>query len=264
MRNSPRLPPENSFAFERNSYVLVELKEFVDVGDWGPRMPGLMAISEKPPRRSSSELENSIALDDLGDPETLRIGVAGGHTVFSLFYALPELELRRYVDAGKAAAPLLVSIDPLVAAPVPHSLYSAGAVAELAAQKLHGKANPGANLRAKDAVFEITTIRPPHQDWYAYDWLVLGIGSRESGSLKCHLAAVTDYDNEVRERAIGDISSRLYDSKGDELGRGVSNHFVNIELLFLEGLAQKSVPMNGGGMVVAIAGQRSGGHCRTT
>lgn len=225
------------------SYVLVVPREYVDVLDWKATNAKFNSdLGKAAAPFFARELEHSIALGDIGKLDMLRIGVAGGHTTFSMFNSLPDLALRRFEASDVEKDRLRVQIDPVVSAPIPHSLYCAGAVAELAAHKLRGNRSDISNASAKSGVFEIELIKYKHEEIYEFDWLVLGIGSKESGSLKAHLAAITEYSESVRRDAIGDISSRLFDRDGKELDERVSSQFVNIKFEHLEQLSEKGAP----------------------
>lgn len=194
----------------------------------------------------AAEFANAVSL---GDCKTgrLQIGVAGGRSVFGLFNALPPFPSRK---------DLRVEISPLVIGPVPHSLFSASSVAEMAVQKFpSANVPPPAEIRLTNGHFELVPISLRKSDITDFDWLVLGVGSARSDGLTKHLTIIDDYDEETKSQTVGDMCSRLFDACGRELGREISDKFVRLELADLANLARRDSPQIT--RVVAIAGGRN-------
>jgi len=126
-------------------------------------------------------------------------------------------------------------------------------IAELAVQKfVNANMNYIMNVSVDSGKFMLERIaihRP--QGLKEFDWFVLGIGGKESGSLTAHLATV-QHDEEVQARTVGDIMSRLFDASGNELDEGKCNQFVQLSLKDLSDMARR-----GNRRVLVIAGGRN-------
>jgi DNA-binding transcriptional regulator LsrR (DeoR family) len=206
------------------------------------------------------ELENAVVLGDMQDlgRASFKIGVSGGRSIFGLFSALGHLSFKE--ASPRSETSLKVIIEPLVVGPVPHSLYSAMSIAELAAQKFDSavvldiweqRVDKGEFwLRLKRVV-----DRPDERR--ALDWLVVGIGAKGSGSFHSHIGAVYQHGDRdplrVADNAIGDICSRVFDKTGRELDEETGNSFVQVDLLDLQTMARSGSKQR----VIAVAGGKN-------
>lgn len=190
----------------------------------------------------------------LPEPPPLRVGVAGGSTIYALVEAF---QLPREVPVGRC------EVTPLVVGPIPETNYSAGFNAEILRKKVPSNVNPRpiTNIKSVAAGFEIT-VRPdvianrdaqPSNDWgnvLNLDYVVTGLGSRDSGQLRAHLGLMYEMQHKpVPQGLIGDICSRLFGQDANEIDADIGNRFVAISFGWLKYLSSQP-----GRRIYAVAG----------
>lgn len=238
--NSALVTAERLRARTRLSYVHVVPFEEFDEGEWARTTDAFsMRLGAAAASFVYRDLRIGTALGDVDEDGQLRIGVSGGRTIFGLFDAIPN----------QACDGTRVRIDPLVVGPIPYSAYSATSIAEIAAQKFHDATlNYAAGFRVESGRFVIIPVRPDRKELREFNWLLMGIGSPDTGSLAVHLRDLPPPESAVG-RVVGDIASMVFDEQGQELDPEVCDAFVQIQMRDLEVLAR-----HGSRRVVAVAG----------
>jgi len=206
------------------------------------------------------ELGNAVALEDMQDTKSLKIGVSGGRSIYGLF---SELGVQRLSSAFPHLYPeknhLKVFIEPLVVGPVPHSLYSAMSIAELAVQKFDNSSLVHiAENRVEGVHFKLEKHQDNVSQKKAFDFLILGIGGRckenerGSSSFSSHIEAIYSMSSKDPRNVVGDICSRLFEESGDEFDKETGDTFIQLELNDL-----KVMSKDRSRRVVAVAGGKN-------
>ncbi|MFA5293713.1 MAG: sugar-binding domain-containing protein [Phycisphaerae bacterium] len=198
--------------------------------------------------------------------EPLRIGVAGGQATYFTIDGMPVL------DAGS----FKIKIAPLVIGSVPQHRYSAGANAEMMASKITYQAtDPGMptikrfasvdgieewseegmssyNVKIRqDILKERTGLGLELTGFFDLDYVLVGIGQHSNEkhlvtNLSEHIKTL--YNGKAPDDLMGDVCSRLFNSKGNEIDYDRQDRFVTISFRALELLVQRKTP------VIAVAG----------
>lgn len=182
-----------------------------------------------------------------------RIGIAGGSTIHGLVQAL--------VMPDNLPDQMHVEIVPLVVGPIPETMYSAGFIAEMLASKIpRSQFVEICRTKLSPKLNECTISMDPKwsearendhgaRGALAFDWVLTGIGSTNSGQLDRHLGLL--YGGQRPPGVIGDICSRLFGSSAVEVEEKTGDRFVAISLKWLNYL---SVCPDPGRRVIAVAG----------
>jgi 6-phosphogluconolactonase/glucosamine-6-phosphate isomerase/deaminase len=201
------------------------------------------------------ELANAVALGNMQarDKTSFKLGVSGGRSIFGLFSSLTHMSFEETLPRSQSRPEVL--IEPLVVGPLPHSLFSAMSISELAEQRFdRAKALKIATPKFVDGHFGLVRREDLPDERQAFDWLVLGIGAKASSSFDSHLKVVYQHDLEtIKDRAVGDICSRLFDENGREIDGKTGDKFVQVELIDLAVMAKRG----SGRRVMVVAGGKN-------
>jgi hypothetical protein len=199
--------------------------------------------------------------------ESFRIGVAGGQATYFAIDGMPA-ELK--------AGSFEVEIVPLVIGSVPQHRYSAGTNAEMMASKITYQ-DTGSGMATVKRFASVTRIEEWSEEgmssykveikkdirdqragldklpigFFDLDYVLVGIGQysnqlHQITNLSEHIKTL--YDGKAPPNLMGDICSRLFDMKGNELDHDKQDRFVAISFRALERLVARHTP------VIAVAG----------